>query len=158
MPDELTPREPEKPVLGSDGFDVIDEEHDFLSEAPGDPSLGYETQEFLKPRRVMGFVVFLVVMALLAMVGMWFLERLWVRGAGPEPDPSPFASGRERLPNAPLLQASPGKDMEQLRREQGGRVNSYGWINEADGRAHIPVDRAMDLVLEEGLPHREVAK
>lgn len=158
MSDEMTPREAEKPVLGSDGSDVIDEEHDFLSDAPGDPSLGYETQEFLKPRRVVGFVVFLVLMALAAMVGMYFLEQIWSKRAGPEPDPSPYAQGRRVLPDAPLLRAEPAKDMEQLSQEQGGRVNNYGWIDQAQGRAHIPVERAMDLVLEEGLPYREVAK
>ena len=35
---------------------------------------------------------------------------------------------------------------------QQQEVNSYGWVNKQSGVVRIPVDRAMDLVLQRGLP------
>ena len=32
------------------------------------------------------------------------------------------------------------------------RLNNYGWVNEDDGVAHIPIERAIALVAEDGLP------
>ncbi len=144
----------DKPTIGSDSPEMIDEEHDFLGEPPGDSSMGYETQEFLKPRRVVSFVAFLVVMAVASIVGMRILETYWAKGAGPTPDPSPFADQRTQLADSPLLQAEPQRDMDELREAEGKRVNQYGWIDQGAGLAHIPVDRAMDIVLSEGLPYR----
>jgi hypothetical protein len=152
--DQMKEEKPESPIMGSNG-EEIDEEHDFLDEPPGDPSLGYETQEFLKPRRVISFVLFLVFMAASAIIGMIYLERWWAGPAGPEADPSPFADTRSRLSNAPLLQADPQVDMDVLREVEAKRVNSYGWIDREAGVVHIPVDRAMDLILQEGLPYRD---
>lgn len=152
--DQMKEEKHEAPILGSNG-EEIDEEHDFLDEPPGDPSLGYETQEFLKPRRVISFVAFLVIMAASAIIGMIYLERWWAGPAGPEADPSPFADSRGRLPNAPLLQPDPQIDMDKLREIEDKQVNSYGWIDRDRGVVHIPVDRAMDLLLQEGLPYRE---
>ena len=37
-------------------------------------------------------------------------------------------------------------------------LNSYGWVNQAAGVARIPVDRAIDLLAQRGLPvHSETA-
>lgn len=35
---------------------------------------------------------------------------------------------------------------------QNAELNSYRWINQSNGIVRIPVDRAMDLILQRGLP------
>ena len=47
---------------------------------------------------------------------------------------------------APLLMA-PGTD--------AGTLASYGWVDRATGRVHIPIDEAIRLTLERGLPARQ---
>ncbi len=37
-------------------------------------------------------------------------------------------------------------------REERARVSSYGWIDKKAGIAHIPVDRAIDILAKKGLP------
>ncbi|HUA65385.1 MAG TPA: hypothetical protein VME24_06030 [Alphaproteobacteria bacterium] len=37
---------------------------------------------------------------------------------------------------------------------QNQRLNSYGWEDRSNGIVHIPIDRAMDLILQSGLPTR----
>ncbi|MEZ5361889.1 MAG: hypothetical protein R2748_05955 [Bryobacterales bacterium] len=45
---------------------------------------------------------------------------------------------------------------EQIRSVRD-RASSYGWVDRESGVAHIPVERAMDLLLEEGFPQQENA-
>lgn len=42
------------------------------------------------------------------------------------------------------------EEIRSLRADQLERLNSYGWVDQAGGIAHIPIDRAMELVASEG--------
>ncbi len=57
----------------------------------------------------------------------------------------------DRFPN-PRLQESPPVDLVQVEREERARVSSYGWVDKKSGIARIPVDRAMDILAQKGLP------
>ena len=67
---------------------------------------------------------------------------------------SPMQIVDERPSGAALLQVTPGLDLRELRKTEDERLNGYGWVDEGAGVAHIPVDAAIDLVLEQGLPAR----
>jgi FlaG/FlaF family flagellin (archaellin) len=43
----------------------------------------------------------------------------------------------------------PYEALQQLDADQVEQLNSYGWISEPDGVAHIPIERAMELTVEE---------
>lgn len=45
--------------------------------------------------------------------------------------------------------SQPYETLQQLDANQLEQLNSYGWISEAEGTVHIPIDRAMDLVAAE---------
>lgn len=66
---------------------------------------------------------------------------------------APFANGRE-LPPSPRLQAQPHLDLRGYCDQQLSTLNSYGWVDEQTGVVHIPIERAMDLVLKQGFPSR----
>jgi hypothetical protein len=53
---------------------------------------------------------------------------------------------------APRLQADPSTELAKLRRDELDRLNSYGWVDERAQVAHVPIDRAMDVLVERGLP------
>jgi len=36
--------------------------------------------------------------------------------------------------------------------EEQAQLSSYGWINRDAGIAHIPIDRAMEIIVARGLP------
>ncbi|WP_298815820.1 hypothetical protein [Chloroflexus sp.] len=56
-----------------------------------------------------------------------------------------------QLPPAPRLEQNPRVDGDRIITEATERLESYGWVNERAGRAHIPIERAMELLLEHGL-------
>ena len=45
--------------------------------------------------------------------------------------------------------SQPYEALQQLDADQVEQLNSYGWISEPDGVAHIPIDRAMELTVQE---------
>ena len=59
-----------------------------------------------------------------------------------------------RLPPPPRLQTSPTSDLQQLLEAENAKLNSYGWIDKSAGVIRIPIDRAMDLLAQRGLPAR----
>jgi cytoskeletal protein RodZ len=69
------------------------------------------------------------------------------------PPASPFEESRT-MPPQPRLQVRPAQDLKQLRTTEDERLNSYGWVDQKTGVARIPIDRAMDLLIEKGLPVR----
>ncbi len=61
---------------------------------------------------------------------------------------------RTRAMNQPALQVDAVAEMKVLRQEQDNLLNSYGWLNKEQGIVRLPIRRAMDLVIERGLPAR----
>ena len=116
---------------------------------------GYETRD-ADIRALIQFAFGLAIVLLVTIVAMRFtfayLNRLTPLGQ----TASPFQNVRQ-VPTGPLLQATPHKDLDSYCAGQVDAENSYSWVNKAGGIVQIPVDRAMDLVLQRGLPSRSAA-
>lgn len=70
----------------------------------------------------------------------------------------PLAVGRgEQLPPLPRLQTDPKKDLRDLRAEEHETLESYRWVDRNSGVVRIPIEDAMRLVLQRGLPARPAA-
>jgi hypothetical protein len=52
----------------------------------------------------------------------------------------------------PHLQDNPATELSRLKTQSLDRLNTYGWVNREAGIAHIPIDRAMDILAKSGLP------
>lgn len=57
------------------------------------------------------------------------------------------------LPELPRLQEMPQLDIKALHAEERTRLDEYAWIDKQAGIVQIPIDRAMELIAERGLPH-----
>jgi len=68
-----------------------------------------------------------------------------------DPELSPLADV-EQKPPAPRLQDNSFQDLVEFRASQEHMLNSYAWIDREKDQVQIPVSRAMDLILERGLP------
>jgi hypothetical protein len=110
-------------------------------------------------RPVVLFAIGLAALVLLALLGIrGFLQVLVTREHRLAAlRPARFADSRGQYPG-PALQPDPEQDLLALRRRESTRLHQYGWIDRRARVAHIPIDRAIDLVLERGLPTRAVGK
>jgi hypothetical protein len=59
-----------------------------------------------------------------------------------------------QLPPEPRLQISPQQDMRQMRAAEMAALHSYGWVDRQAGIVRIPIERAIELLAERGLPAR----
>jgi hypothetical protein len=94
-------------------------------------------------------VATIVVVALLVPLFGWYLSR------ARESDPPPPPMGRHqegRLPAEPRLQTTPVQDLAAIRGEEERLLRSYGWVDEQKGIARIPIETAMQLIAQRGLP------
>lgn len=67
--------------------------------------------------------------------------------------PSPLEPGRV-LPPAPRLQVNAREDLSDYVQQQQRTLSTYGWVDQKAGVARVPIDRAMDLLMQQGLPVR----
>jgi hypothetical protein len=54
----------------------------------------------------------------------------------------------------PRLEEDERGQLDGVRINEESTLNSYGWVDEGSGVVHIPIQRAMQLVVEQGLPVR----
>lgn len=66
----------------------------------------------------------------------------------------PAADTEAELKGAPRLQLAPDVDLQAFRAREDAELNSYGWIDRTAGVVRIPIDRAMELIAQRGLPAR----
>ena len=66
----------------------------------------------------------------------------------------PLAVGQIKEPPTPHLQNQPFKDIYTLRQGETEKLTSYGWVDKEGGIARLPIDRAMEVMLERGFPAR----
>lgn len=56
----------------------------------------------------------------------------------------------------PRLQTNPASDLAELRAAEEAQLSSYGWVDRQAGVIRIPIERAIELTAERGLPARQV--
>jgi hypothetical protein len=116
--------------------------------------LGYEVRDAdVKAILWFGLILAVVLVVVAVIIGLLygFLGIRYVERASPPP---PLLEEAQGLPPQPRLQRDPVEDMEQMQAENEAVLNSYGWVDEEAGIVHIPIERAMELTLERGLPTR----
>lgn len=113
-------------------------------------SLGHETTDI----SIRGVTYFLIALGLvLAVSGLglwWFFDQMEAYARRSDQPASPVA--RHEEPPAPVLQVSARADMQELREAQRQHLASYGWVDEKEGIARVPISEAMDRVARDGLP------
>jgi hypothetical protein len=107
-------------------------------------------------RAVFGFAGGLLVSAIVIHLAVWVLFRYFDAREGRQAAPAfPLAATQgSRLPPEPRLQTNPRQDLGDLRAREDQVLTSYGWVDKNTGIVRIPIDEAMKLTLERGLPTR----
>ncbi len=114
------------------------------------PSGGYEKSDAkARPLLVYGAILAAIIIAVALLMAATF--KFFAQEQSLGAPPTPFALGR-LLPPEPRLQPDPRIDLNRLRKQEEDAISSYGWVNPTDGVIRIPVDRAMDRLIEKGLP------
>jgi hypothetical protein len=106
-------------------------------------------------RAIFGFGAGLLAVAIAIHVLVWLLFLvLSARARTVETPVYPLATTGDRVPPEPRLQIAPRQDLLDLRAREALILGTYGWIDRNAGIVRIPIDEAVRLTLERGLPVR----
>jgi hypothetical protein len=131
-----------------------------MAEQPLVNSEVHHEQSDVNIRAVLGFGAALAVVAAVVHVLIYGLFGYFdSRENAKVPPQYPLAATQEhREPPEPRLQIDPRQDLADLRAKEDEALSSYGWVDKNAGLVRIPIDAAVKLTLERGLPARAVPK
>jgi hypothetical protein len=114
----------------------------------------YETQDFT-PRGVRWFTAVLAVLAVMVLALMGGL--LWVLSDGRTPGQGIVTPGvpAPNMSPAPDLQVASSLDYQEMRAAEEAQLHSYRWVDREAGIAAIPIERAMEILAQRGLPKQK---
>lgn len=117
----------------------------------GSPQGGYEKSD-LRSKPIVIFGAILAAVMVLAFVATYGMIRVlgWWDRPRLETPASPLAT--RAAPPKPRLQVQAPKDLKSLQATEQEVLTTYAWVSKEAGIARIPIERAMQLVLERGLP------
>ena len=120
------------------------------SHTGGPRAPGYETSD-ANTGAVLGFLAFLFLVLVLTLFGTWRLFRHYLV-VEQQPAPASSFSGVRQIPPQPELEVNGREDLLKTYARQQQELETYSWEDRKAGTVRIPIERAMDLLLQKGLP------
>ena len=120
------------------------------------PAVHHEESD-VNVRGLFGFAVGLTVTVLFVCFGVWLLFQFYLAREGQQPPAEyPLAVQQQnRLPPEPRLQTNPRQDLSDLHAQEDQTLTTYGWVDKRAGIVRIPIEQAMKLAVQKGLPSRQ---
>ena len=142
----------------SHGFDATGAAHGAAAHASAEdeylgtpPGSGHEHTD-ANVWIIVKFGLWLVISAIVIHVGLGFLFALFVKQSEETVVEFPLAGQEHRLPAAPRLQQFPENEFHDFRLREEAVLHQYGWVNKDTGVVRMPIEQAMRLAVERGLP------
>lgn len=122
--------------------------------SPGSGGGGaYERRDVAFRRVVLAFTFLLTGTALSIVVVFFVFTYLEGRETRIQPQPTSLTRGAvPPEPPEPRLQTTPVQDLARIREKEREALASYGWVDRKAGVVRLPIDRAIDLLVERGIP------
>jgi hypothetical protein len=123
----------------------------------------FERQD-MSPKAVYGFLVGLAIMCVLAYFiidGVYHVLDSYARNHQPPMNPLVTAKTSDTRVVTPAdinsfpqprLETDERNEIYNFRLQEEQKLHSYGWVDQNAGVVRIPIDRAMELIAQRGLP------
>jgi hypothetical protein len=130
-----------------------------MSESPDNLEVVHEESD-VNVSAIIRYGIGLLVIAAFLHLFLWWLQGTYSRqNERAQTQVYPLAAGQQdRLPPSPRFQNNPQQELQDLIAKQKTQLEGYGWISKDEGIARIPIEDAMKMVVERGVPVREAAK
>ena len=170
----LAPERSTPPPATMTRFDDTDDGVPHKPHPPGDDDplhnedIDHEHRD-VNIKAVITSAIILAVVAVGSQVAMWLLFGvLESQAAARDPQLSPLQAPAVEMPpstrespvcnpsvGGPQLMTNEPQGLANVRDAEQKRLHGYGWVNQAGGVAHIPIEEAKKLLRERGVPVRE---
>ena len=126
--------------------------------------IGFERED-MGARNVYAFLIALALMGVLVhfvVKGIYGFMDSYEKAHQPPANPLAIPTETTRAPGKdipnkfplPRLEENERLEIKDFRMQEEQTLNSYGWVDQQNGVVRIPIDRAMQLLAERGLPTR----
>lgn len=119
--------------------------------------VGHE-ESTVELRPIILFALILVIVSVLSFAGVWLMLDFLRLNQARTDIPLSRLADPQSLPPAPRLQVSPTRDLMQTQQTEDAILNAYRWVDRDAGIVGIPVERAIQILAERGLPAREAQR
>lgn len=119
------------------------------------PPVGHETTD-VNAWAIGKFAIALVLVCVASLGLLLMLFHYFITREGPEPQKvySSLDQANVKRPGGPVLEETPVLDLARERAAEDQVLNSYGWEDKQKGIVRIPIDKAIDILAQKGLPSR----
>lgn len=108
-------------------------------------------------RRIAFFAFGMVVVAVLIHYALgWMMNIYSIRQASVVGNTRPVSDTLSKSTQPPL-QVNPAGEVEMLRAQEKDKLERYSWVDRKAGIVRIPIERAIELTVERGLPTRDTS-
>lgn len=118
--------------------------------SPGSLAKHYEADD-VQARPIIWFTVGVMVTITLGLLVMWWFVGRWIGDPVNVQVQIPSADVMPPSVPGPGLQAAPEVDMSLLLERENVRLSDYRWVDRENGVVQIPIERAMELIVEADL-------
>jgi hypothetical protein len=115
--------------------------------------LGHEKRDISVPA-VTWFAAGLIIAGIITYLSIAGLYKSFEHLHPSSTAPSRTALRPPTIAAQPRLQTNPAVDLEIFQTAEEAKLKSYGWVDKAGGVIRIPIERAMELIAQRGLPTR----
>lgn len=60
-----------------------------------------------------------------------------------------------QIPPEPRIEVAPAEQIQALRAHEDHVLTSYSWVDQKSGTVRVPIDRAIDMLAQKGLPSHD---
>jgi hypothetical protein len=106
---------------------------------------GHEKEE-ANPRLIVETIVGLTVTVIIVCLIVWGVFNLFKVKYNAEERETAHFGPLQTVP-APRLSANPSEELKELRAREDEILNNYRWVDPKTGVVHIPIEKAMDEVV-----------
>jgi hypothetical protein len=129
-----------------------------MSEMKHSPNAGGYEKKDVNVAKIAVFTI-----ALIAAFGLagylipYFLFKT-MNEEGQRADSAPPLYQADQLPSGPRLQVKEARDLREKLDAEKSLLGTTAWVDRDNGVVRIPIERAMDLIAQRGLPQRPDVK
>lgn len=131
---------------------MADHQDSNTNEAVWDGRFGEQFDDEVSSSGVAWTIIGTGLITVVAMILMYGFFHWIVADSQLASDPLTLATGEQPVPPLPRLQAYPEAEYRAYDAQMTHQLESYGWVDEQAGIAHIPIGQAIALLVEQGLP------
>ncbi len=106
---------------------------------------------FLNTRTLVIALSVFILLIVVALAGAWILFQIYPASSPLQATPVSLVGGTI-TPPGPQLQANPEADLQNYQSTQQAILSSYGYVDKNAGIVHMPVDQAMQIYIQKGMP------